>query len=175
MRRISFVPEGTSLCNKNNKENNFTKDYFTEYSSKNPKTRLGTKIYSFRLTLMIMKHIIEEIRENLIEKQGGVYINDFGYFFVWRAPKKRGLGSEIKDYLHTIQFKPVRTPLRFTGLFGWTIYKAVRPEVRERISTKIETGFKYKNYIFTLDRLAQGRNKAVSKRITRRKQVQKTS
>ena len=39
----------------------------------------------------VVKTIFQVITEHLLEKQSGVFIDGFGYFFIWKIPRKDDL------------------------------------------------------------------------------------
>jgi hypothetical protein len=150
MGAILHIPRGFSLFNSSNRRVNEVDLYFKEYKEKHPTTSQGRNPLGIRRTRIIMRLIILEIRESLIEKQGGVFIEKFGYFFVWKAPKKISLGDSLQSHMHTIQFNPVKNVNIHSGLYEWTINRAMHPDVKKRVADKIGGGFKYKNYLYTL-------------------------
>lgn len=101
--------------------------------------------------------MFKEISKSIVESKGGVMINGFGYFFVWRIPRQRvrwkwGKGAFIWDS-HTNGFHHVPIFLPAGGrknLKLWSMDRKFLKGVKEGIKLKIKGGFRYKNYLYTL-------------------------
>jgi hypothetical protein len=108
--------------------------------------------------------ILSEVGEQLVKSKGGVFIKNFGYFFVWKTALKTTYGREYKhnteriEYFnhHTDQYlyKPTFIPaagkshLRF-----WSMDNKFSSVVRDGINKQLRAGHKYVNYMFTLRKL----------------------
>jgi hypothetical protein len=130
---------------------------FTFYRKRvRSKTRriVGRKNYT-----KVAKEILSTIQKNIIEKEGGVMINNFGYFFVFRIPAKQisvipGKNGEedtvVSNYdfvRYTISFQPIR---KFQE---WHMTGIKHYKLRKGVSKKLKSGFYYKNYLSTLQKM----------------------
>lgn len=105
----------------------------------------------------IVKSIFEVITENLIEKKYGVYIEGFGYFFIWKIPRKltynvmkKGEGVEENFNYKTgnYMYSPVFIANRYYR--GWSMDNTFNTTFKKKLKNKILSGFKYKTYLNSL-------------------------
>lgn len=107
----------------------------------------------------VKSKIFEEIREGVINCEGGVMVKRFGYFFVLRYPGKRDMfknreGSsrrpfQVRNRIHQPVFEPYRD---FTDLRFWSMDYAFSLRVIYRVRDNLLKGEKYKNYLYSLSR-----------------------
>jgi len=109
--------------------------------------------------LKVAKEILTTVQQNIIEKEGGVVINNFGYFFVFRIPAKQvsvipGRNGEedtvVSNYdfvRYTVCFQPIEKNKEW-HMSGEKHYK-----LRKGVSKKLKSGFYYKNYLSTLKKM----------------------
>lgn len=166
MKPKLFVPKTQfTLFAERDRKNNPPDIFHKEYKKKHPTTSAGKRAVGMIACIRIIKLIIAEIKECLIEKQGGVFIDNFGYIFVWKSPRKRSVGTTTQSHIHAVQFQPVKNASPYLGIYEWTISRAVHPEIKQRIAMKIGGGFKYKNYIYSLKGVINSRNAAARKKV----------
>ena len=127
---------------------------YTHYN----KITKGKKIKNRSNFLNIAKEILSTVQENIIEKEGGVVINNFGYFFVFRVPAKQMITIAKKDKeeinlskydfkRYTISFCPTK---RYSE---WHMISNKHYKLRKGVSEKLNSGFYYKNYLGTLKKM----------------------
>lgn len=106
----------------------------------------------------------EVVAEGLTESEGGVVLNEIGYFFVWEVPAKipirRYVGNTKEDYynLHTEGkfFTPVFLPSKkHTSTFNmWSMDNTFSVPVKRKIFSNLtKQNKRYKNYMYTLHNL----------------------
>lgn len=110
---------------------------------------------------LIMNTIFKKIRDNLIEKEGGVMISQFGYFGSVRTygNKTKRYGPKKTDIfltswnngmrLRIIFFPYKRDPL----LKFWSMDFSFSARIFKGIKNNIQKGKKYKSYFFSLRKL----------------------
>ncbi len=111
---------------------------------------------------LIVKTIFEEIGKQMVESKGGVFIRNFGYFFVWKTPHKDTYGKHYKHniekdtelYNHHSQhyvYKPTFIPAGgHNNLRYWSMDNKFSKPVRDGINRQIRSGHKYTSYVYTL-------------------------
>jgi hypothetical protein len=134
-----------------------------------------------RTVFKIIAAIFKEIREQLIERTGGVMIKGFGYFCVHVSQghnitfvKKddrivpRKLSRDLGKNRITMLFLPNESD----GLFKlWSMSHQYAEEIKNEVKTRIRGGKKYKIYPFTLRKML-GMSQYVDKPIGRSRKLQ---
>lgn len=106
----------------------------------------------------ICSAILKEIATQIIESRGGVFIKNFGYFFVWRtqrrAPSKHFVGDLYNYHTNHYMYKPVFVPAAGpTNMKFWSMDNKFSRYVKQGIAKKLRGGFKYRGYIYTIGKL----------------------
>lgn len=131
--------------------------YYTYYRGNKKKTARKNWVKNRAELMAITDKILEVISKNLIEREGGVLMNNFGYFCVWRAPRKQVFnvyrkGKSPKTMLNFHTDGHMYFPQIFTNMFkkdpfrGWTLDRAIHSKVNHDLSVKLKQGKKYKFY-----------------------------
>lgn len=135
---------------------------YTTYRKKvKPKERIKNRDEFY----MVMKAFCNEIAEQLVQKDAGVFIKDLGYFFVWRIPRKlvyrrQTTGKKIEEifnlrtgnYIYSPVFVPKITPwLRF-----WSMDSTFSSGVGRGIRDRLMKGERYKMFLSTLRQYLRG-------------------
>lgn len=104
----------------------------------------------------IINKFWEKVREDIINKKGGVYIEKFGYFFVSLHPERGIFRNKYthKNYINpetkSSFYYPVFIPeISMWNLTTYTMDRQFCQSFRKDISIKIKSGFKYLNF-FTM-------------------------
>lgn len=113
--------------------------------------------------MKIAMAIFKEIGLQITETRGGVFIKNFGYFFIWKTNRKMTFGTKYKwnnkrpQYNHHSEyyrympvFYPAGGPL---NLRFWTMDYKFHHKVKSGIKIKLKQGFKYRMYAHTLKKL----------------------
>ena len=112
----------------------------------------------------MVKTICKYIAEELVEREGGVQVKGFGYFFIWKIPRKMTYdiqqkgGEKIEKYNHHTDhhmYSPVYLPTAGARDIykNWRIDGTFDRPLRRRLKDKIVSGFKYKMYPYSLRKL----------------------
>lgn len=127
--------------------------YYRRYvnSRKLPKTE---KIADRDLFYNIVEYFWKRVGEDLVENIGGVYLNNIGYFYVWRLPPnlKRIYTPNVPQiYLYhtnhkilSFTFIPTHTK-RYMHVYSMD-NKFTKPLVN-KLSKNILKGYRYRNYM----------------------------
>jgi hypothetical protein len=115
-----------------------------KYYKKEPGRRKLQSVFDFR---EIYSEIFKEIRKQIVDSQGGVFIRGVGYFFVWKIPRKMYIRFWHKPFYghsYSIRFVPVRR------LRGWSMHAMFTTKISKGVSKNVKKGFKYKTYLYSL-------------------------
>lgn len=128
------------------------RDKYREYKNNTPKELLIKGRETF---LALYREFFKEIKNELIKRDAGVFIEDFGYFFIWKMPRKmvykyftkeEGL---VEDYNHhsdnfkySLQFYPCKKNFKY-----WSMDNSFRKDLKKEVSIQIKNGKKYKMYL----------------------------
>lgn len=135
--------------------------------SDNDARLLGTRLYRRMYKYMkikknknesiipkVMKKIFENIGNELLDSDDGVYMKGMGYFYVFMNPmpnmKRRNVCAQRVNLTHTsgrryyISFEPIGEKNPF---MGYTLDHMVTGELKERLQQKIIEGKRYKQYL----------------------------
>lgn len=135
--------------------------------SDNDARLLGTRLYRRMYKYMkikknknesiipkVLKKIFENIGNELLDSDDGVYMKGMGYFYVFMNPipnmKRRNICAQRVNLTHTsgrryyISFEPIGEKNPF---MGYTLDHMVTGELKERLQQKIIEGKRYKQYL----------------------------
>lgn len=135
--------------------------------SDNDARLLGTRLYRRMYKYMkikknknesiipkVMKKIFENIGNELLDSDDGVYMKGMGYFYVFMNPmpnmKRRNVCAQRVNLTHTsgrryyISFEPIGEKNPF---MGYTLDHMVTGDLKERLQQKIIEGKRYKQYL----------------------------
>ena len=135
--------------------------------SDNDARLLGTRLYRRMYKYMkikknknesiipkVLKKIFENIGNELLDSDDGVYMKGMGYFYVFMNPmpnmKRRNVCAQRVNLTHTsgrryyISFEPIGEKNPF---MGYTLDHMVTGELKERLQQKIIEGKRYKQYL----------------------------
>lgn len=135
--------------------------------SDNDARLLGTRLYRRMYKYMkikknknesiipkVLKKIFENIGNELLDSDDGVYMKGMGYFYVFMNPmpnmKRRNICAQRVNLTHTsgrryyISFEPIGEKNPF---MGYTLDHMVTGELKERLQQKIFEGKRYKQYL----------------------------
>jgi len=106
---------------------------------------------------LVCSEIFRVIAENMSEREGGVCIEEFGYFFNWMIPKKmfgekivKGKPRQYNKNYHTNQHIYTLTYLPSDYFKGWAMDASFSKVIKKKVFKKIMDGYRYKGYPFTL-------------------------
>lgn len=140
------------------KKNSLLKTYNAHCRSK--KVRKVDKVREQDLE-RITAAVFRRARHYLIEKNGGLMINNFGYFGVFRSYNnlKYKVGPKKTDFI----FKPENNGLRLRIIYFpykrdpllkfWSMDFSFSQVIYKRVKENLLKGKKYKNYLFSLRKL----------------------
>lgn len=106
--------------------------------------------------------IMRSIGELIVTTEGGVYIENWGYFAIFKTYKKTD--KKVKNLSITSYIKDYRYYPYFFGEVGrpcfknWFMAMTFNKKLREKIKHKVGSGFKYKLFLTTIKSLI-GANK----------------
>ena len=135
--------------------------------SDNDARLLGTRLYRRMYKYMkikknknesiipkVLKKIFENIGNELLDSDDGVYMKGMGYFYVFMNPmpnmKRKNVCAQRVNLTHTsgrryyISFEPIGEKNPF---MGYTLDHMVTGELKERLQQKIIEGKRYKQYL----------------------------
>lgn len=111
----------------------------------------------------IVKMIFQVIAEKLVTNEAGVFIRNFGYFFIWKIPNRNlrysitQKGEDIKTkanfYTDNYMYSPIFVP--DNTLKGWSMDNTFNNTLKQDLSKQLNAGKKYKTYIHTFKNLLQ--------------------
>lgn len=91
------------------------------------------------------KYVLREIRRRMVHSEAGVFIENFGYFFVARRPFRSFYMGINRINKMGQSFMPMFLPIRKdTALNMWTMDRGFLHSLRERINDKANAGKRYK-------------------------------
>lgn len=140
--------------------NRFSYKHYNNYFKKHPrKHRMKDREEWFKFC----NDFLEVVADNLIEREAGVMLEGFGYFFVWRIPRKlqynlKKNGEKTSHYsFHTDNhiFTPVFQPVVSSShyLRFYSMDNSFAKPIKRGIRDKLKSGGSYKNYIYTYKKL----------------------
>lgn len=114
-----------------------------------------------KITLIkIAGNILKEIGNQLVEAKGGVFIKNFGYFFIWKTQAKGTYGEKYKhnkdgaNYNYATNnyyYKPIFIPSGGPyNMRYWSMDNRFNLGLRKRIKEKLVSGYKYRMYVHSL-------------------------
>ena len=117
------------------------------------------------LLVKIVKEILDEVAYQMVHSKGGVFIKNFGYFFVWKTTKKAMFNKygvihrkDVDGYFnhHTGQY--IYKPAFITAggpinLNFWSMDNKFSTYVKDGINKQLRAGHKYKTYMHSLKKL----------------------
>lgn len=141
--------------------NRFSYKHYNNYFKKHPrKHRMKTREEWFKFC----NDFLEVVADNIVEREAGVMLDGFGYFFVWRIPKKmkynlmragenatEHYSFHTDNHMYSPIFQPLLSPanhLRF-----YSMDNAFAKPIKRGINKKLTSGGSYKNYIYTYKKL----------------------
>ena len=111
----------------------------------------------------IMPRIFELIGESMIDSKGGVFIRNFGYFFIFKSKRqdpipiiRTGKPVEYAYQYHTDLYRYHPTFLGDNGVSDlkyWTMDYNFTSKVRKQVNKRLREGFKYRSYLYTMRKL----------------------
>jgi hypothetical protein len=140
------------------KKNSLLKTYNAHCRSK--KVRKADKVKEHDLE-RITAAVFRRMQHYLTEKNGGVMINNFGYFGVFRSYNnlKYKIGPKKTDFI----FKPENNGLRLRIIYFpykrdpllkfWSMDFSFSQVIYKKVKENLLKGKKYKNYLFSLRKL----------------------
>lgn len=109
----------------------------------------------------IVKTIFQVIAERLVENEAGVFIRNFGYFFIWKIPNRNlrysitTKGEEVKTrpnfYTDNYMYSPIFLP--DTSIKSWSMDNTFNNSFKQELSKELNTGKRYKTYMYTFKNL----------------------
>lgn len=102
------------------------------------------------------KEFLNTIFDEMLERQGGVFIKGLGYFFNYMIPEKRAMvqtGKAPKYYFHSDLYHYFPVFLGDRHLVHWTLDRVFTRTYIEKFKERLESGKIYKNYLWTLIRI----------------------
>lgn len=133
----------------------------TKYTKYREKFIKKDRVKDRQTFLDIYGDIFREIGNELVERDGGVNITNFGYFFIWKVPRKRayktvrkGVGEVVKynhhtdNYSYMLQFYPSNKHLKH-----WRMDNSFNSSLKKRVAKQLFSGKKYKMYLYSLKEL----------------------
>lgn len=131
---------------------------YTEYRKYRPPSTLKCK--DRNELKKIARTIFEVISEHLLNKSTGVFIKNFGYFFIWKIPRKLPYNIQVKGgkveecYNYktgNYMYSPVYLPAHKHK--GWSMDNTFNNTFKDKLKDKLLSGFKYKTYLYSLSGL----------------------
>lgn len=141
--------------------NRFSYKHYNNYFKKNPKKyRMSNREEWFKFC----NDFLEVVAENIVDREAGVMLKGFGYFFVWRVPKKMQYslmkaGKEktehysfhTDNHMYSPIFQPLISPANYLRFYSMD--NAFSKPIKKGISKKLKNGESYKNYVYTYKKL----------------------
>jgi hypothetical protein len=130
---------------------------FYDYYKKNRK-KTCKSIYQYNDFKKSVGSLMSSLRYLIQEKEGGVYIQNLGYFTVFKTPVKTKkvniFDSSLKGLLKQYRWYPYFFGDMDNNTFiPWSMSKTFLPLLNSQIQSKIKKGKKYKLYYSTLKTL----------------------
>lgn len=105
----------------------------------------------------VVKAIFKVISEELLEKQYGVYLDGFGYFFIWKIPRKMtynimNKGGKVEEHYNYKTNNYMYSPIFIASKYykGWSMDNTFNKTFKKKLKDKLVSGFKYKTYLNSL-------------------------
>lgn len=106
----------------------------------------------------IAAELFKEIANRLIYGVGGVFLKNFGYFFIWKTPRrdsyKNWKGEDVYHHIsgnqkYRVQFVSSGgyNNLRFFSMDG-----TFTGTLKKKLVANLNAGFKYKTYLYSLSK-----------------------
>lgn len=125
------------------------------------------KVTDYKEFILIVKKIWEVVAHELINREGGVVLDKFGYLAHWMSPKKkvykvsRKNGVELManfntdgHFYHTALFSNI---FNIDFFKGWSLDKSFSKKIKMGRFYKLNSGFKYKLFYSVVKRLYTNR------------------
>lgn len=128
------------------------KEYTKYIKAINPKHKIVGRDNYFRF----VKEFFDTIAIETLERDGGVFVKNLGYFFNWLCPRKLiwSLSCKDEDYYSVAtnnrQYFPTYIPP--SSRCEWTMDKAFSKTYKKKLGNNIEAGKRYKTYYTSLKR-----------------------
>lgn len=110
----------------------------------------------------ILKKIFENIGNELLDSDDGVYMKGMGYFYIFMNPmpnmRRKNICAERVNLIHTsgrryyISFEPIGEKNPF---MGYTLDHMVTENLKNRMQQKIIEGKRYKQYLSSFRKVKQ--------------------
>lgn len=129
---------------------------FYEYYKKNRK-KVSKGVERYGDWTRAVARIMLSIRELIIKTEGGVYIENLGYFAVFRTHKKtskKKKNGNISTFIKSYRYYPYFFGETGNKCFrGWFMAMTFNKKLIVALDEKINKGFKYKLYLTTIKSL----------------------
>ena len=112
----------------------------------------------------VMDVICKHIGKGIVESPGGVLVDNLGYFFVWKVPRKgtyfmRTTDKEKQEnynfhtdhHLYLPTFVPTKP--KISVIQGWGMDKTFHEEVKQGIASKLRGGETYRMYAHSIKQI----------------------
>ena len=103
---------------------------------------------------IVLRKIFENMANEIIESDDGLYMEGLGYFYVFMTPtpnmKRKNVCAKRSDLVHLggrryyISFEPVGDK---TPLMGFMLDHRENKKLRERLHQRLREGKRYKHYL----------------------------
>ena len=108
----------------------------------------------------VIKEIFKVIAKNLIEKEAGVLLRNFGYFFIWKIPQKmkysiteRGKNVVEKYNMYTDNYMYSPQFLGGSNMSQWSMDNTFNYNIKKNLKSKLLSGKHYKMFVNTFKSL----------------------
>lgn len=107
--------------------------------------------------LIFIREYFKTIKENVIESQGGVYLDRVGYFYNFMIPYKMTTDFKKNElfYFNTDLYRYFPTAIFVNKLHFWTMDMSYAPDTKKGIVEQLKKGKIYHNYVSSLRRLGK--------------------
>lgn len=132
-----------------------SKELYEYYKSRNP--RNGITVY--REYKKVAGKALKILSRHVSDKRGGIVIKGLGYFFVWKIPKRHQSYFTDRDSKKMEGPKPMyshRYAITFVPVKKYREWNSDGPMaigLRERVKKNIRSGFGYKMYLHSLNKM----------------------
>jgi hypothetical protein len=88
--------------------------------------------------------LLATLKKHLIENESGVFIENFGYFFIMRHPKVKSRMGFANINGEGRRYTPMFAPIRKDGLLNtWCIDHGVFNDLHNQVQKKVAEGYRY--------------------------------
>lgn len=110
---------------------------------------------------LIVKEIFKVIGEQLLTKPAGVFIKNFGYFFIWKIPVKRPYALTTQGKPITLKYNIYTDMYSYSPIFkpakrfrGWFMDNSFNSNIKSGLHNKLINESKvYKTFVNTFKNL----------------------